>query len=80
MACLPCAQTAVPIEVDRMTSQNGRGFALDFGASLALERWDFGFGTDVTPRFGVDVAAFGTSANIERRRAMALAVSLRFKK
>lgn len=30
--------------------------------------------------YHVDVAAFGTSANIERRRDMALAVSLRFNK
>jgi hypothetical protein len=178
--------TTVPIEIDRVTSQNGRGFALDFGASLAIDRWDFGFGAsgvanriewdeferqqfmltsifdggefldtdlpgpaskrrvelptqysadaayhgdrwsavseyahgfqghnfrggleyrisklelrggarhsrdrwhpsggigfDLTPGFGVDVTAFGTSANIERRRDMALAVSLRFTK
>jgi hypothetical protein len=178
--------TTVPIDIDRVSSSQGRGFALDFGAALAIDRWDFGFGatgvanridwseferqrlvltsifdggdfvdTDLTgpagtqrvevpteysanaayhddkwtavseyahgfqghnfrggfeyrldrfelrggarhsrdrwhpsmgvgigltQGFGIDVAAFGTSANIERRRDMALAVSLRFNK
>ena len=176
--------TTVPIDIDRVSSSQGRGFALDFGAAVAIDRWDFGFGasgvanridwseferqsfvltsifdggdfvdTDLTgpagtrrvtlptvysadasyhgdswsavseyahgfqghnfrggfeyrldrfelrggarhsrdrwhpsmgagigltPGFGIDVAAFGTSANVERRRDMALAISLRF--
>ena len=36
-----------------------------------------GAGFNFSPRFGIDVAAFGTSANIERRRDVAIAVSLR---
>ena len=31
-----------------------------------------------TIRFGIDLAAFGTSANVERERHVAVAVSLRF--
>jgi hypothetical protein len=34
-------------------------------------------GFNLTNRFGVDVAAFGTSANLERKRHVAMAVSLR---
>jgi hypothetical protein len=178
--------TTVPIDIDRLASQSGKGFALDFGAAIVLDRWDFGVGVsgvgnridwndferqrfmltsifdggefvdtdlpaptttrrvqlptqysadaayhadrwsavseyahgfqghnfrggveyrlamvelrggarhsrdrwhpsagvglDLTRGFGVDVTAFGTSANIERRRDMAVAVSLRFNK
>jgi hypothetical protein len=52
------------------------------GARHSRDRWhpSGGIGFDLTPGFGVDVTAFGTSANIERRRDMALAVSLRFTK
>ena len=176
--------TTIPIEINRHTSEDGRGFALDFGAAIAIDRWDFGFGAagvanridwstlerqryvlhsvfdggefedvtlptlsetrrvelpttysadvayhsdrwsamseyahgfqghnfrggleyrldrielrgagrysrdrwhpsvgagfNVTRQFGVDIAAFGTSANVERRRDMAIAASLRF--
>jgi hypothetical protein len=37
-----------------------------------------GIGVNLLPGFGVDVAAFGTSTNIERHRKASLAVSLRF--
>ena len=36
--------TTTPIEIDRLASTSGNGFALDFGAAVALDRWDFGFG------------------------------------
>lgn len=36
-----------------------------------------GIGFNLTDRFGIDVAAFATSANVERSRHLALAVSLR---
>ena len=36
--------TTTPIAIDRLSSTDGQGFALDFGAALALGRWDFGFG------------------------------------
>jgi hypothetical protein len=49
------------------------------GGRYSRNRWypSGGAGFNLTPRFGIDVAAFGTSANIERRRDVALAVSLR---
>lgn len=49
------------------------------GARYSLEQWNpsGGAGFNLTPRFGIDVAAFGTSANIERRRNLALAISFR---
>jgi len=36
------------------------------------------FGFDLTPHLSLDVAAFGTTANIERKRQMAIAASVRF--
>jgi hypothetical protein len=36
-----------------------------------------GLGVDISRRFGVDVAAFATTANFERRRKLALAASIR---
>ena len=50
------------------------------GLRYSRNRWhpSGGAGFNLSPRFGVDVAAFGTSANIERRRDTAIAVSLRF--
>jgi hypothetical protein len=49
------------------------------GARRVRERWEptGGVGFDFTDSFGIDVAAFGTSANAERTRHMAIAVSLR---
>jgi len=50
------------------------------GARYWLERWHptGGIGVNLGRRFSVDVAAFGTSTNIERQLRPALAVSLRF--
>jgi hypothetical protein len=49
------------------------------GGRYIKERWEptGGVGFNLTNRFGVDVAAFGTSANLERKRHVAMAVSLR---
>jgi hypothetical protein len=49
------------------------------GGRYARNRWhpSGGAGFNVTPRFGIDVAAFGTSANVEGRRDVAVAVSMR---
>jgi hypothetical protein len=54
--------------------------ALRGGARYARDRWHpaAGVGIDLTPRFGVDVAVFGTSTNVERHRHATIAVSLRF--
>jgi hypothetical protein len=50
------------------------------GARYTTKKWNptGGIGFDFTRRVSIDVAAYGTSANIERKRRMALAVSLRF--
>lgn len=32
-------------QIERLTSRGGRGFALDLGIALVVDRWDFGFGT-----------------------------------
>ena len=50
------------------------------GGRYINERWEptFGVGFDISNAFGIDVGAFGTSANFERERHLALAVSLRF--
>jgi hypothetical protein len=49
------------------------------GARYSRDRWypTGGAGFNFSPRVGIDVAAFGTGANIERRRDVAIAVSLR---
>jgi hypothetical protein len=53
--------------------------ALRGGARYVRDRWEpsGGLGIALTRRLGLDVAAFGTSANIERKRHMAIATSLR---
>ena len=50
------------------------------GARYIKERWEptGGGGFNFTNRFGVDVGLFSTSANFERKRHLAIAVSLRF--
>ena len=55
-------------------------FELRGGGRYSRNRWhpSAGAGFNLSPRFGIDVAAFGTSANIERRRDTAIAVSMRF--
>ena len=49
------------------------------GGRYVKERWEptGGVGFNVSQGFGVDVGLFGTSANLERRRHLAIAVSLR---
>lgn len=53
--------------------------AVRAGARYVRSRWEpsAGLGILLTPRVGLDVAAFGTSANIERKRHLAIATSLR---
>ena len=50
------------------------------GALYVRELWQptGGVGFNMGPRVSLDVAAYGTSANIERKRKTAIAVSLRF--
>ena len=50
------------------------------GARYIKERWEptGGVGYNFTDRFGLDVGLFSTSANLERKRHLAIAVSLRF--
>jgi len=50
------------------------------GTRYSAERWQqsAGAGFTLAPGVALDVAAFGTSANLERRRNLALAFSLRF--
>jgi hypothetical protein len=59
-----------------------RGGALDLrgGGLYSREQWHptAGIGLNFGPRVSLDVAIFGTSANIERRRKAAIATSLRF--
>ena len=38
--------STTPVSVNRVTSKSGNGFALDLGAALVTERWDFGLGVD----------------------------------
>ena len=49
------------------------------GARYIKERWEptGGAGYNLTDRFGLDVGLFSTSANLERQRHLAIAVSLR---
>ncbi len=49
------------------------------GGRYINDRWEptGGVGFNLSQGFGVDVAAFGTSANLERKRHVAIAVSLR---
>jgi hypothetical protein len=50
------------------------------GARYSRQQWNpgGGVGLNITKGFGVDVAAYGTSTNIEDLRKVALALSLRF--
>ena len=54
--------------------------ALRGGARHSREVWhpSAGIGLNLTSRFGIDVAAFDTTANIEKQRRVAFAMSLRF--
>jgi hypothetical protein len=50
------------------------------GARYSFSKWNptAGVGFDLSRRVAVDIAAYGTSANVERTRHTAIAVSLRF--
>ena len=50
------------------------------GARYTVSKWNptGGVGFDLSPRISLDVAAYGTNANIERKRQLALAASVRF--
>jgi hypothetical protein len=50
------------------------------GARYSRQQWNpgGGIGLNVTKGFGIDLAAYGTSTNIEEIRKVALALSLRF--
>jgi hypothetical protein len=52
------------------------------GGRYARDRWhpSAGVGMNLTDTFGIDVAVFSTSTNLERRRHAAIAISLRFDK
>jgi hypothetical protein len=56
--------------------------AIRGGGRYARDRWHpaAGVGFDLSPRFGIDLAVFGTSTNAERKRHASLAVSLRINK
>jgi hypothetical protein len=56
------------------------GVQLRGGGRYIKERFEptGGVGVSLSPRTSIDFAAFGTSANIERKRHLALAVSFRF--
>ena len=49
------------------------------GARYTFSKWNptVGLGFDLSPRVSLDVAAFGTNTNIERKRQMAIAASIR---
>jgi hypothetical protein len=53
--------------------------ALRGGTRYQMDRWhaSTGIGFNVLPSFGIDIAAYQTTANIERKQKMALALSLR---
>ena len=50
------------------------------GARYTIKRWNptGGIGFNLSDRFGIDVAAYGTTANIEQKHHLAIAASLRF--
>ena len=51
------------------------------GARYSRNKWhgSTGFGVNVSPAIGIDVAAFETTANVERKRKVGIALSLRLK-
>ena len=57
-----------------------RLFELRGGTRYTLQKWNptFGAGLNVSRRISFDVAAFGTTANAERKHQMAIAASIRF--
>ncbi len=86
------AYSSGPWSVQSQFSQGYRGRKFRGGAEVRLGAIDLrgglrlsedhwhptaGVGWNLTPTFGVDVAVFATSANLEKRRDAAVAVSLR---
>ena len=55
-------------------------YQLRVGGRYIKERWEAtgGAGINFSQHFGADVGLFSTSANLERQRHLAIAVSLRF--
>lgn len=55
------------------------GLAVRGGARYVRQRWEprGGIGVNFSPRVGLDVTAFSTSANLERTRRLAIATSIR---
>jgi hypothetical protein len=53
--------------------------ALRGGARYGTKEWNptGGFGLNLTRHFGIDVGFFGNSTNLEQRRNLTMAVSLR---
>ena len=56
--------------------------ALRGGARYGVKQWNptGGIGLNLTRRFGIDVGLFGNSTNMEQRRNLAVAVSLRIER
>jgi hypothetical protein len=52
------------------------------GVRYGLQEWNptGGIGLNLTSRFGIDVGLFGNSTNLEQRRSLAVAVSLRIER
>lgn len=78
-AVVECAQGFQGANVRGGVEYRWRWTELRAGGRYARDRWhpSAGVGFNFTPRFGIDVAVFGSSTNIERRRQTAVAVSLR---
>lgn len=58
------------------------GLALRGGARYVRERWEprGGVGVNPTRRIGLDLTAYSTSANLQRKRQLAFATSFRFRR
>ncbi len=52
-------------------------FALRGGTRLSRERWDPTYGFGIGRKVALDVAFFGTHANLQDKRETAIAVSIR---
>lgn len=54
-------------------------FAIRGGMRFVRQRWEprGGIGVNISPRVGLDVTAFSTSANLQRKRHLAIATSIR---
>jgi hypothetical protein len=77
-------RTDVNYELQKLTAHAGGEYrlgplALRGGTRYSLTEWNptGGVGVNFTRRFGIDVGLFGNSANLEQRRTVGMAVSLR---